>query len=113
MAGTQSMDDASGFATQLLQQSMQGDTSGFDQLISSSESALQDLKAIKPPARCKEHHKLMIGQLNDGLGLLRKVKSATTSMDTTALSSLSLQGKDLQADTARLQELDRELRANI
>ncbi len=111
VAGTQSMDDANAFATQLLQQSMQGDTSAFDQLIGSSESALRDLKAIQPPARCKEHHSLMVGQLNTGLALLRKVKGATVSMDTTSLATLSMAGKDMQSDLARLQQLDRELRS--
>lgn len=111
VAGTGNLGDANAFATQLLQQSMQGDTRAFDQLIGSSEAALRELKAIDAPARCREHHSLMVGQLNSGIALLRRVKGATVSMDTTALASLSLAGKDMQNDVMRLQQLDRELRS--
>lgn len=105
------MDDPNAFATQLLQQSMQGDTRAFDQLIGSTEGALRTVQAIKPPARCKEHHSLMMGQLRSGIDLLRKVKGATVSMDAGSLAGLSMQGKDLQGDVMRLQQLDRELRS--
>jgi hypothetical protein len=112
MAGTQSLGDANAFATELLQQSMQGDSSGFDHLLETSQAALRDLQAIKPPASCKEHHTLMVRQVRDGIALLSKVGSATTSLDTTSLSSLALQGKDMQSDIARFQELDRQLRSS-
>jgi hypothetical protein len=55
----------------------------------------------------------MLSQLKTGAGLLRQVKKATVSMDTSGLAALSLQGQGMQTDTLRLQQLDRELRASI
>jgi hypothetical protein len=113
LAGTPSLSDHSAFATQLLQQSMVGDTTGLDQLIQASDSALSKIREITPPPACKEHHQLMLSQLKTGAGLLRQVKKATMSMDTSGLAALSLQGQGMQTDTLRLQQLDRELRASI
>ncbi len=110
-AGTTSLNDPQGFATQLLQQSLGGDNSGFDQLLQSGKAALTKLQAVNAPQACKEHHRLSVSQLRTALSLLQEVQSATTSMDTGALSALSLQGKGLERDIARLQELDRQLRA--
>lgn len=113
MAGSAAISDPNAFATQLLQQSLQGDTSGFDALLDSAQEALRTVQAIKAPPSCAEHHKLTVGQLREGVDLLSKVRNATASMDTTSLSNLSLEGKGLQADAMRLQELDRTLRAQI
>lgn len=111
LLGSQNLGDPTAFATQVLQQGMHGDTSGFDQLIASTQQTIDALGEIKPPASCSEHHRLTLGQLRDSLGLLKQVKTATVAMDTSALPALSTQGKSMQADAMRLQELDRKLRA--
>ena len=108
--GTTSLHDPQGFATQLLQQSLGGDSSGFDQLLQDGQNTLSKLRSIRPPEACQEHHRLSVGQLTAALSLLAEVKSATVSMDTSALSALSQQGRGLESDTARLRELDQQLR---
>lgn len=112
MADTGALEDPNAFATELLQQSMQGDNSGFESLLNTAKAALGKMQAIKAPAACKEHHQLMVSQLKEGVTLLRSVQSAATTGDTSVLASLALQGKDMRLDIGRLQELDRELRAS-
>lgn len=113
LAATPSLSDPSAFATQLLGQSMTGDTSGFDILLSQANGALSRMQAIAAPAHCQEHHALSVKQLEFGIALLGKVKDATQGMDTAALAQLSVQGHALQAEIGRLQRLDQELRASV
>lgn len=113
LAATPSLSDPNSFATQLLGQSMTGDTSGFDILLTEANGALSRMQAIEPPAHCQEHHALSVKQLKFGITLLGKVKDATQGMDTAALAQLSVQGHALQAEIGRLQRLDQELRASL
>ena len=112
MADTGALEDPNAFATELLQQSMRGDNSGFESLVKTAQSAQNKMAAIKAPASCKEHHKLMVSQLREATDMLRQVAKATTTGDTSVLSSLALQGKDMKTDIGRLEELDTQLRAS-
>ena len=112
MADTGALEDPNAFATELLQQGMRGDNSGFENLVKTAQDAQNKMAAIKPPASCKEHHKLMVGQLRQGTDMLQKVASATATGDTSGLASLALQGKAMKGDIRRLEELDTELRAS-
>lgn len=111
MAETESIGDQNAFATQVLQQGMNGKTEGFDNLIASTRKASTALRAITPPPNCKEHYALLIKQTEQSLRLLEKVKSATVSLDTGALTALGAEGQGMQADANRLKQLDEQLRA--
>lgn len=113
LAATPSLSDPNSFATQLLGQSMTGDTSGFDILLTEARGTLSRLQAIRPPSHCQEHHSLNVKQLQTGIALLGKVKDATQGMDTAALSQLSLQGHAMQSEIIRLQQIDQELRTSV
>jgi hypothetical protein len=113
MAGTESLGDPNGFATELLQQSLQGDSSGFTALLASAQACLRAVQAIKAPPSCAEHQKLTLRQLKQAIAILGKVQGATTSMDTSSLQALASQGKGLQVEAARLARLDEKLRGEI
>lgn len=112
MAETESLEDPNAFATELLQQSLQGDNSGFESLLKIAQSAVGKMQAIKAPPSCKEHQQLTVAQLKQAVTLLRSVQSAAKTGDTSVLASLSLQGKDMKLDIGRLQKLDNQLRAS-
>lgn len=105
--------DANQFATEILQRSLNGDSSGFDRLLANTEKAQAALKAIHPPEACKEHFRLLQRQLEASENLLRKVKAATVSMDTSALSALSSEGHAMEEEAKKFQELERKLRAGL
>jgi len=108
---TDSMGDPNAFGTQLLQQGMNGHTEGFDKLIGSTRKTLAALRNITPPPNCREHYDLSKRQIEQSLSLLEKVKNATVSMDTNALTALGAEGQSMQGDANRLKQLDEQLRA--
>lgn len=110
MAQTEAIGDANAFATQVLQQGMNGKTEGFDNLISSTRKAAQALRSISPPSNCREHYQLLVKQTEQSLSLLEKVKKATVNLDTGELTSLGAEGQTMQADANRLKQLDEQLR---
>lgn len=111
MAETEAIGDQNAFATQVLQQGMNGKTEGFDSLIASTRKANNALRSITPPPNCREHYQLLVKQSQQSLQLLEKVKAATVSLDTGALTSLGAEGQGMQADANRLKQLDEQLRA--
>ncbi len=113
MLGTQSLGDPNQVATQILQQGVQGNTSGFDEMIETTKNTLAGLRKLAAPAECQEHHRLLVRQLEQSVGLLEKVKAATVSMDTAALTSLAGEGRGMQAEAQRFKQLDERLRAKL
>ena len=90
---------------------MNGHTEGFDKLIGSTRRSLAAMRNITPPPNCREHYELSKRQMEQSLSLLEKVKSATVSMDTNALTALGAEGQSMQSDANRLKQLDEQLRA--
>jgi hypothetical protein len=110
MASTGELGDPTQMANSVLGQGAQGDSSGFDDLISKTRAAQQALGSVVPPGPCKEHYHLMVEQLQGSLALLQQVKSATVGMDAKSLPALASQGQKMQAGTLRLQQLTARLR---
>lgn len=111
LAHTAAMGDANQMATQILQQSMNGDTSGFDGLQSQTRQALNSLSSIQAPARCREHHQLLRRQLEQSLALVGELKQASSSLDTGGLQALAGRGQTLQAEAERLKAIEERLRS--
>ena len=107
---TASMGDSNQLATEILQQGMNGDTKGFDDLLESTRKAQSALARIHPPPACREHYKLLRRQLEQSIDLLGRVKKATVSLDSGALTSLASEGRALQAEADRFKALDTRLR---
>ena len=105
--------DSTQFATDLLQQSLNGDQHGFDELLAATRNNLNAVQAIHPPEVCKEHHRLVTRQLNQSIAMLSKVKSAMVAMDTGALTALSSQGQGMQKEAEMIQKLEKKLRLGL
>lgn len=109
-AGTEDLGNPSTFATDLLNQSMMGDTSGIDTLLSQAQQSQAALSAIRPPQSCKEHYRLMSAQMKASVGLLQQLKTALQTSDSSGLAALAGQGSAMQTQARRLQQLTNELK---
>lgn len=109
-AGTQDLGDPNEFASNLLNQSLLGDTSQLDGLVTQSQHCLDQLKALEPPPRCKSHRQLAIAQVQSSLKLLKGLRQALQTSDSEALMSLAAQGRQMQSQVAHLERMSQELR---
>jgi hypothetical protein len=110
MRNTTSMGDSNQFATEILQQALNGNTEGFDNLLETSKATQLAVLKIQAPPPCKEHHRLLNAQLEKSISLLNRVKNATVSFDSAALTSLAGEGRGMQAEADRFKALDERLR---
>lgn len=83
--------DPSQFAQQLISTSLEGNSTGFDNLINNYENAKRQISALNPPDECNEYHHGCINIIDNGIILLREVKEGITSQDINRL--LAVQGK--------------------
>jgi hypothetical protein len=98
--------DPQSFANTLVQSMSSGDFSGFDDLLAKARTQRQKLQAITPPPACASHHRLAVTLSGDSVAMLERVKAAMVKGDTTALLSISTDGKNLQAQADQLKTLE-------
>lgn len=110
-AQTGDLGDPNQMANTVLQQSVNGDNSGLNDLSSKSRAALAQLRAIVPPPVAKEHYQLLIKTTQASAALVDQLAKATSSGDMGALTAISAKGQAMQADATRLQQLEQDLKA--
>ncbi|MFN7989995.1 MAG: hypothetical protein U0529_21160 [Thermoanaerobaculia bacterium] len=88
-----------------------GDTSGLDAMIRDSEAAKAKLAAVVPPAPCAAHYRESAASLDDGLAMLKALKSAVESPDPVgALAAVGSRATELRSRAEALQREDAALR---
>ena len=97
------------FAQQILSSTMNGDTSGFDGLISSYENAKTQISAITPPAECRNYHKSCIALLDEGAGLLYDIKAAMAGQDINILLSMQAKATTLESTAREVDNMAKEI----
>jgi hypothetical protein len=102
-----STNDTGEFANKLLLGTMNGDMSGFDDLLHVMQLGTERARAITPPACCVEYHQRLLGMLADSTQLLDRLKTAIKGGDTGALTALTASASSLQS---RADALDSEAR---
>lgn len=102
-----STNDTGEFANKLLLGTMNGDMSGFDDLLRVMQLGAERARAITPPACCVEYHQRLLGMLADSTQLLDRLKTAIKGGDAGALTALTASASSLQT---RADALDSEAR---
>lgn len=97
-------------ANKLIASSLNGDSSGFDQLITSATSALAAAKAVPVPAPCAAYHAKLLGMLGDSVGMLAQLKTSLASKDMSGLTAIMPAANALQSQTTTLESQARELK---
>ncbi len=97
-------------ANKLIASSLGGDSSGFDQLITSASGALAAARAVPVPAPCAAYHAKLIAMLTDSVAMLGQLKSSLASKDMGGLTAIMPAANALQSQTTTLESQARELK---
>ncbi len=88
-----------------------GDSSSFDGMIQQAEAARDRLVAISPPQSCATYHRESLASLDDGLALIRSLKTAMAGQGAEGqLISLAAQAEVLRKRSETLQTEEQTLR---
>ena len=109
MASAKSWDDPATFAMQVLQGAVQGDSQSLEQVERSMRNVQEKLRTLSVPAECTEHHTLTVATVSSGIDVLRGLRSSLTA-GTKGLSKLSTAGEKVKQDSARADELARQIK---
>ncbi|MHB2020610.1 MAG: hypothetical protein ACYCW6_27040, partial [Candidatus Xenobia bacterium] len=78
-------DDPNQMATDQINALLAGDSSGFDRMIGEAQASAAQLRAIRPPAPCRNWHAECLAIDQDGMRMLTAVKRAVATSDLTSL----------------------------
>ena len=88
-----------------------GDSSGFEGMIQQAEGARGRLAAISPPQPCATYHRESLASLDDGLALMRSLKTAMAGQGAEGqLTSLAAQAEVLRKRSETLHTEEQALR---
>jgi hypothetical protein len=105
--------DASELANRLLATAMNGDMSGFDDLVKTAEAGAERARAVTPPACCVEYHRRMLAMLGESVAMVGELKTAIKSNDAAALTALAASGSSLQSRANALEDEARQIKARL
>jgi hypothetical protein len=103
--------DPEGTAQGIMGSLAKGDSSGFDGMIQQAELARGRLAAISPPQPCITYHRECLVSLDNGLALMRSLKTAMAGQGAEGqLTSLAAQAEVLRQRSESLQTEEQALR---
>jgi hypothetical protein len=106
--------DTGELANKILASSMNGDNSGFDDLVKAAQDGAEKARAITPPAGCAgcaAYHARLLAMLGDGVAMVKQVKTALASGDTGQLTALAASGSALQSRASALEAEARQIKS--
>ncbi len=103
--------EAEGIANEMAASLANGDMSGLDKMVQQTEAAKVSLAAITPPAACAAFHRESLASLDDGLEVLRALKTAMESPEPAAqLAGVTARANALRSRADVLQKEEQDLR---
>lgn len=108
--GTLMWQDSQGFASQLVQEMMAGQSSTLDQLQADTGSVLARTRRVKPPPPCLQHHAASISLLIKTEEIFSRMARAASAKDMNALLSVTGEMAATDGDTKALKNLEAELK---
>ncbi|MEM7137383.1 MAG: hypothetical protein AAF500_12425 [Myxococcota bacterium] len=104
------MADPNAFAMGIVRSAFSGSTEGIAKLREDAAALEQEMLAIKPPPACATYHAQSLEAVAEGKALLEDLEAGIVNRDIQRLTAIADKAKALQASTAELQAMERQLR---
>ncbi|MEM7434771.1 MAG: hypothetical protein AAF436_06425 [Myxococcota bacterium] len=104
------MGDPNAFAMGIVKSAFGGSTDGIAKLQEDAAALEQKMQAIKPPPACATYHAQSLEAVAEGKALLEDLEAGIANRDIQRLTAIAGKAKALQATTAELQAMERQLR---
>jgi len=105
--------DPEALARTILEQSADGDSSGFDRLIASTRKVRESIQSLRAPAPCQEHQRLTLTILDGADSLLTHVRDRILAGDTAALSGVPGRARELESKTREADRMAAQLKRDF
>ncbi len=87
-----------------------GDTSGLDGMIRQAQDTRDKLSALKPPQPCAAYHQALLSSLDEGLGLMRSLRTLVISPNPAQAPDLANRANAMKAHADALKGMEADLK---
>jgi hypothetical protein len=102
--------DPEALARTILDQTMSGNMTGFDELIATQRGLQARMAEVVPPSSCREHHERSLRLVGRAIALLERTRDAVASKNTPALASVATEGRAIEEEAKATDALANDLR---
>jgi len=105
--------DPEALARNILDQTLSGNMSGFEDLIATQRALQARMAEILPPPSCREHHEQSVRLVGRAIALLERTRDAVAGKNTSDLASLAAEGHAIEAEAKATDALANDLRRGV
>jgi hypothetical protein len=105
--------DPEALARTILDQTLSGNMSGFDELIATQRALQARMAEVLPPSSCREHHQRSLRLIARAIALLQRTRDAVAGKEPSALASMATEGKAIEEEAKATDALANDLRRAV
>ncbi len=102
--------DPQALARTILDQTLSGNMSGFEELITTQRALQARMAEVLPPAPCREHHQRSLRLIGRAIALLERTRDAVAGKNTSDLASVAPEGHAIEEEARATDALANDLR---
>jgi hypothetical protein len=102
--------DPEALARTILDQTLSGNMSGFEELITTQRALQARMAEVLPPAPCREHHQRSLRLIGRAIALLERTRDAVASKNPSDLASMATEGHAIEEEARATDALANDLR---
>jgi hypothetical protein len=102
--------DPETMARTILDQTLSGNMSGFEDLIATQRNLQARMAAVLPPPSCREHHERSVRLIGRAIALLERTRDALAGGNPSDLTSMTTEGHAIEEEARATDALANELR---
>jgi len=102
--------DPEALARTILDQTLSGNMSGFEELITTQRALQARMAEVLPPAPCREHHQRSLRLIGRAIALLERTRDAVAGKNPSDLASVATEGHAIEEEARATDALANDLR---
>jgi hypothetical protein len=102
--------DPQALAQTILDQTLSGNTTAFDELIATQRALQARMAAVVPPSSCREHHRRSLQLVGRAIALLERTRDAMAGKGSSDLAGVATEGRAIEEEARATDALANELR---
>ena len=102
--------DPQALARTILDQTLSGNMSGFEDLIATQRTLQARMAEVLPPAPCREHHQRSLRLIGRAIALLERTRDAVAGKNPSDLASVATEGQAIEEEARATDALANDLR---
>ena len=102
--------DPQALARTILDQTLSGNMSGFEDLIATQRGLQARMAEVLPPGSCREHHQRSLRLVGRAIALLERTRDAVAGKNTSDLAGVATEGQAIEEEARATDALANDLR---